>query len=471
MNPDELVQHALLLAEAGRTTDALALVGRVLSADPDHAMALQVAGLLLLRTNQPDRAVEHARRAAALGGDDEAVFLMTVLEGVGKVDEATELALRLVPVVGGDATHLTTVAHTLLARDPALARTLARRAHGLVPDPDSLLVIAEIYATEDDPALRSAALDEAERIAQDRLAWDPECVAAHELLVDLSGDRGDFATAMSRASQAAKVSPQDMAFLPVQTMLLVGGLTSVATGVLAVVALWIGLRWSWRDPAVPWVLFGALFVCIAAWAVFTVAKIGLRQFRRALRGTIRKDPMLAVLPLAVMPMPWVLSHVVTALSPWSLGVLVMLVSLLVLPVPDWGRRVATILDSPVVLVAFCARRLAITAGSLTVALSLLLTPGEEVSLWVVIALATAYVLVSSGWPLFFYRRRLDRATMREATGTVPSLRWQVVAAVACVLFAAVSPLVFPVFRTVALAVIVYLVVAFTRAVTRASIST
>ena len=68
LTPDQAFQQAVALQRGGRLDDADALCNRILSADPDHADTLNLAGVVAAQTGRPDKAAEMIRRAIALDG-------------------------------------------------------------------------------------------------------------------------------------------------------------------------------------------------------------------------------------------------------------------------------------------------------------------------------------------------------------------------------------------------------------------
>jgi len=101
-NPDLLFAEALQEHQRGRLEGAERLCGQVLAADPQHAGALHLLGLLAVQAGRPDRAAELIRKAIALHPDSAQYHtnLGVALERLGLREEAASAcleALRLSP--------------------------------------------------------------------------------------------------------------------------------------------------------------------------------------------------------------------------------------------------------------------------------------------------------------------------------------------------------------------------------------
>jgi len=87
---DDLFQHAVRHAQAGRLADAIDLLRQVLAADPSHIAALNNLGVCLRQSGRGAEATEHFRQALAIAPDRPHVWnnLGNALRGAGRLDEA-----------------------------------------------------------------------------------------------------------------------------------------------------------------------------------------------------------------------------------------------------------------------------------------------------------------------------------------------------------------------------------------------
>jgi predicted O-linked N-acetylglucosamine transferase (SPINDLY family) len=89
---------ASLLNRVGNFGRALHLLGNILEAKPEHLEALFLAGLIHLKGDQPDEAIEYLERAAALapGSADVKLNLVAAYRSTKRLDKALTVARRAV---------------------------------------------------------------------------------------------------------------------------------------------------------------------------------------------------------------------------------------------------------------------------------------------------------------------------------------------------------------------------------------
>jgi Flp pilus assembly protein TadD len=160
------VQGAAHLLDSGRAQDARRILATVLAEHPDEAVALRVMALVLLALDQPQEALDAARRAARLTPEDH-VAQVVLAE-----------AQRVVSGRGGAAESAAREAVRLAAADPrswsALARAAdaagdrvdaGRRAVSLAPDDADSHNVLGIALLDTDVAAARASFERALALA------------------------------------------------------------------------------------------------------------------------------------------------------------------------------------------------------------------------------------------------------------------------------------------------------------------
>ncbi|BAI72378.1 TPR repeat-containing protein [Azospirillum sp. B510] len=197
------LSQALLIAlehhQAGRAVEAEDIYRLILGADPEHADAMQLLGVLAVQTGRPAEAGRRLRRAVALRPDGAGA--LSNLAGVEQSAGAPELALRLydralrlLPDLADAHANSSGALRRLGRTDAALAA--AGRALALAPDHAGALAnrAAALLSHGDAPA--------AERCARRSLRLDARSPIAHATLAAALAARRRWAEseAAARAS-------------------------------------------------------------------------------------------------------------------------------------------------------------------------------------------------------------------------------------------------------------------------------
>jgi tetratricopeptide (TPR) repeat protein len=171
----DLFAAAVKLHQAGRLDEAEARYRRVLQAEPDHADALNLLGVLCNRMERHDSAVALIRRAIALNGQNPGYFsnLGNALQKQNKLDAA-------VAAYG--------------------------EAIGLKPD------FAEAHHNLGAALEKQGKLDAALAAHQQALALKPDFAAAHSSLGTLLKTLGQLPEARAALEQAVRLEPRNAKF-------------------------------------------------------------------------------------------------------------------------------------------------------------------------------------------------------------------------------------------------------------------
>ncbi|MBP2298676.1 tetratricopeptide repeat protein [Azospirillum picis] len=200
------LSQALLIAldhhQAGRTAEAEELYRRILAADPEHADAMQLLGVLSAQAGGLDRAGRLLRLAVALRPDGPGGVsnLAGLRQSAGDAAEAFRLygrALRLMPDLADAHAGRCAALRALDRNGPALAA--GERALALAPThADALTNRAGALLAGGDAAA-------AERCARRALRLNPRSAAAHAALAAAlaAGRRWTEAEASARAALAS----------------------------------------------------------------------------------------------------------------------------------------------------------------------------------------------------------------------------------------------------------------------------
>ena len=136
-DPDRLMREALALHHAGRLREAQALYARILAADPAHAEALHLSGLVAFREARFDDAIALLRQAIAREPENAlyAGNLGNVLKDSGRLDEATASYRRALALDPGHVLARNNLGVVLLARG-AFGEAIAQFRAALECKPD-----------------------------------------------------------------------------------------------------------------------------------------------------------------------------------------------------------------------------------------------------------------------------------------------------------------------------------------------
>src|SRR5581483_3764479 len=87
---DGTIEQAIALHRAGRLTEAEAIYDQILAAEPDHARALHLRGVLDYQQGRNEAAIELIGRAIARNGKDASFHsnLGLALQAHGRLEEA-----------------------------------------------------------------------------------------------------------------------------------------------------------------------------------------------------------------------------------------------------------------------------------------------------------------------------------------------------------------------------------------------
>ena len=202
LDVDEITDDAEKALAAGRLLEADDLCRKALTAVPDHAPALYVAGLLALRRKHGAGAVEMLSRAAAVDTGNPLLLthLATALGAVGRGADAVtrlERAIALDPEC--DEAHYNLGIMHLHAGNPEAALVNLRRAAELVPDsaPIRLNLGAALQQTGR-AGETVAAFAEAARLK-------PDWALAHAFLADILEVTGRAGEAREAAGRAVRL--------------------------------------------------------------------------------------------------------------------------------------------------------------------------------------------------------------------------------------------------------------------------
>lgn len=152
VDPAELLHEALRLHQAGRLDEAEALYAALLAAEPMHAHAWQLRGVLANQRGQHENGIAWIRRAIELSGA-EPVYLSNLgsaLLDADRVDEAIaalEQATTLAPDIR-QAWH--NLGNALAARGSLPEAAAAyRRALAILPTPGTHSALARVYSRQE----------------------------------------------------------------------------------------------------------------------------------------------------------------------------------------------------------------------------------------------------------------------------------------------------------------------------------
>ncbi len=154
LSTEDLLEAALRCQYAGDLAQAQSLLRQILARDADDPDALQLLGLALAQSGQPQEGLRHALRAAQLNPDapDAHASLADVYELLARHDQAIEEyqhALRLKPDLAEVHCKLGRAYHA--AGQFKDAADSHRRALAIQPDyPDALLMFANALRSQGD---------------------------------------------------------------------------------------------------------------------------------------------------------------------------------------------------------------------------------------------------------------------------------------------------------------------------------
>ena len=194
------VQHH----QAGRLHEAEVIYRRILAADPNHADALHLLGVIAHQRGQHESAVEHIQRAIAVNGADPAYHnnLGTVLQAQKKPEAASDSfrhALQLKPDYAEARFNLGNALNDQGKRDEAA--DCYRQAAALKPD------YVDAHNNLGGVLLLQARLQEAEASFRRVLELRPDFVAAWYNLGNALRDQGKQEQAIASYRRALGLEP------------------------------------------------------------------------------------------------------------------------------------------------------------------------------------------------------------------------------------------------------------------------
>lgn len=207
VNPASWLSHGnmgVLLAEAGRTAEALARYRQALALNPDHHLTHNNLGLLLVQTGHTAEGIAHYRRALAIApGYAEAYNnLGLALEVAGALDEAIvqfSKALEAAPDFAEPHVNM----GVTLERKGQLAEAAAHYSEALLLDPrnvDAHINLGNVLDDLDGPEAAVRHFSAALRLA-------PDSDTAHYNLGNLFARQGDYDSAVRHFSETLRMNP------------------------------------------------------------------------------------------------------------------------------------------------------------------------------------------------------------------------------------------------------------------------
>jgi Flp pilus assembly protein TadD len=90
--PDELYAEASKLKNAGKLSEAVAILEEILKTTPGHVLAHSALGVHLQKLGRNDEAIAHAKRVTELEPNDPFSFtqLSVICQRCGKIQEAED---------------------------------------------------------------------------------------------------------------------------------------------------------------------------------------------------------------------------------------------------------------------------------------------------------------------------------------------------------------------------------------------
>jgi tetratricopeptide (TPR) repeat protein len=203
--PDQkLLDEAIQLHQEGRLVDAVQRYQRILAAEPDHADALHLSGVVAQQQGRLPQAIEYIERALARQPQN-AIFhsnLALALRAVGRLPDAIKhlrKAVRLDPTYLAGARNLATVLHEQGQFDEA-EQTLEAIAKHHPRDPGIFRIYGLIR-------LKQARVQEAEAAFRKALALDPNDAESRNNLGLALKEQRRFAEAEAELRQALALKP------------------------------------------------------------------------------------------------------------------------------------------------------------------------------------------------------------------------------------------------------------------------
>ena len=202
---DRLLQQAADQRTAGRLRDAVTIYKEILSADPDHPIALHQFGVTAIMAGQGDLAVDLIERAITAAGDDGASFrpdLAYALAMVGYHGEALEIYESLLtaqPNDGETRVNFANLLYVLQRADEAEAEY--RKAIALSP------AHVEAYANLGTLLHEGQRYEEAIETFQAALALQPESADLHHNLGAVYRALDRFDEAAASYAEAVRRAP------------------------------------------------------------------------------------------------------------------------------------------------------------------------------------------------------------------------------------------------------------------------
>lgn len=200
----DLFAAGFRLHQAGRLAEAEVWYRRVLAAEPNHADALNLLGVVANQVGRHDLAVELIRQAIRQNGQNPDYFsnLGNAFYGRGKLDEAVAAYRRAISIKPDHAESLSNLGVTLLGQgklDEAVAAY--RRAIGIKPD------YAEAHSNLGNALKEQGQLAEAVAAYRQAISIKPDHAKAYSNLGNALREQGKHDEAVAACRQAISIKP------------------------------------------------------------------------------------------------------------------------------------------------------------------------------------------------------------------------------------------------------------------------
>jgi Flp pilus assembly protein TadD len=93
---EQMYDEAIELQQSGKLTEAVQKLEALVAGEPNYALAHSALSVFHGRLEQPDKAVEHARKACELEPDDPFCFvaLSLICQKAGRIAEAEQALMK-----------------------------------------------------------------------------------------------------------------------------------------------------------------------------------------------------------------------------------------------------------------------------------------------------------------------------------------------------------------------------------------
>ncbi len=202
----ELLNVGLSHHRAGRLQEAEACYGRVLAAQPDHADALHMLGLIAHRRGQQDRAVELICQAIKQNGRTATYFcsLGVVFYDQGKLDQAVAVYRQAIQIKPDYAEAYYNLGNTL-KKQCKFDEACAAYGNVIRIKPD----YADAYCNLGAVLFDQGKLDEGVAASQQAIVLKPNLAMAQNNLAMALQQLGRLPEARSALEQAIRLSPRN----------------------------------------------------------------------------------------------------------------------------------------------------------------------------------------------------------------------------------------------------------------------